>query len=163
MQTVQKPTWNQQQLYNLQQFYRCHIIQTYFDDRLCRWCAMRLVRWLVKFSHPIVQSHMTFLMRMWNLFGKCVSIVVYMHFSFLSDKKFILLSFFMCIFRIYAHLGVSIQRFFMRYSKMRIKIDGWKHRYSEQVVMWWQHSGSHEGRPTPWRINCCMNACSQGQ
>ncbi len=32
----------------------------------------------------------------------------------------------MLIFRIYAHLGVSIQCFFMRYPKMRIKIGGWK-------------------------------------
>ncbi len=31
----------------------------------------------------------------------------------------------MRIFRIYAHLAVSIQLLFMRYSKMRIKIGGW--------------------------------------
>ncbi len=60
---------------------------------------------------------------------------VYVHF-FLPDKKFILLKcahkFFMRIFRIYAHLGICIQRFFMRYSKMRIKISysrGWKRCY----------------------------------
>ncbi len=50
-----------------------------------------------------------------NLFGKCVSVIDYANF-FLSDKKIILLKcvhmFFMCIFRNYAHLGVSIQHFF---------------------------------------------------
>ncbi len=67
-----------------------------------------------------------------NLFGKCVSIVVYAHF-FLPDKTFILLkcahTFFMIIFRIYAHLTVSIQSLFMQYSKMCIKIGGWKCSY----------------------------------
>ncbi len=49
-------------------------IQTYFDDRICsgisewpkqhfKWCEARSVRWLVKISRPIVQSHITFLMR----------------------------------------------------------------------------------------------------
>ncbi len=28
----------------------------------------------------------------------------------------------MCIFRTYAHPGVSIQRFFMQYAKIRIKL-----------------------------------------
>ncbi len=37
--------------------------------------------------------------------------------------------FFMRTFRIYAHLGLSIQCFLMRYSK--IKIGGWKHSYWE--------------------------------
>ncbi len=37
------------------------------------------------------------------------------------------ISFFMRIFRIYAHLGISIQHFFYAIiRKMRIKIGGWK-------------------------------------
>ncbi len=58
------------------------------------------------------------------VFCKSVSIAVYVHFS-LSDKKFILLNF--------AHTFFSSWRFlpafFMRHSKMHIKIGGWKHSY----------------------------------
>ncbi len=70
---------------------------------------------LVKISRLIAHSHMTFQCTWRNLFSKCVSIVVYAHF-FLSDKKFILLNcahtFLLRIFRISAHRGVSMQRFF---------------------------------------------------
>ncbi len=63
-------------------------------------------------SHS-VKSH-DFQCELWNLFSKCVSIVVHANF-FLSDKKFIPLNsahkFFTRIFLIYVHLGVSIQRF----------------------------------------------------
>ncbi len=58
----------------------------------------------------IVQSHMTFLMRMWNLFGKFVSIIVYTHFSFLLDEKFIysvvriMCIFFLCAFFEFMHI-----------------------------------------------------------
>ncbi len=86
---------------------------------------------LVKLSHLIVQSHITFLMRM-EEFILQMCIVVYAN-VFLLDKTFILLKCahmcFMHIFFIYAHLAVSLQRFFMRYSKMWIKICGWKHSY----------------------------------
>ncbi len=65
-----------------------------------------------------------------NLFGKCVSIVVYAHFFYRIKSLSYSNKFFMRIIRIDVHLGVSIQSFFfMRYSKMCIKIGGWKHRY----------------------------------
>ncbi len=65
----------------------------------------------------IVQSHMTFLMRMWNLFGKCFHHSLYTFFFFIGWKVYLLSCahnvhfFFMCIFWIYAHLGIYIQRF----------------------------------------------------
>ncbi len=49
--------------------------------------------------------------------------------KFLPDKKLILLKCAHKIFLIYVHPTVSIQSFFMRYSKMHIKIGGWKLSY----------------------------------
>ncbi len=73
-----------------------------------------------------------------NLFGKCVSIVVYAHF-FLSDKKCILLKcahkFCMRIFRIYAHLGISIQSFFYAIFQNAHKKGGWKRIAKFKVFM----------------------------
>jgi len=65
-----------------------------------------------------------------NLFDKYVFIIVYVH-VFLSEKIICFSwvhSFFMGIFRIYAHLGDSIQRFFfMRYPKICRSVGGWNH------------------------------------
>ncbi len=74
---------------------------------------MRSVRWVFMLSHPIAQSHMTFLFASWNLIGKCVSIIA-CAFFFLPDKKFTL----NCTHKfckkknIFANLGVSIQRLY---------------------------------------------------
>ncbi len=68
---------------------------------------------LVKLSHLIAQSHMTFSMFMEQFYGKCVSIIVYEQIV-LSDKKCILLKYVHILyahFFNYAQLGISIQHF----------------------------------------------------
>ncbi len=68
--------------------------------------------------------HIDFFDAQWrDLFGKCVSIVVYAHF-FLSDKKCILLKCAHTFFRIDAHL--SILRFFNAIIQNAHIIGGWK-------------------------------------
>ncbi len=109
------------------------VITKHFDEILLKYFRMRQLAFqmlcieISPLVGPVKLSHRKVTCRFWcasgSLFGKSVSIIVYAH-------VFLWLNCFMRIFRIYVHLGVSMQHFLNAiHPKMGIKICGWKHSY----------------------------------
>jgi len=91
---------------------------------------MSLVHWLVQ-SHPLLRQ-ISFCCASRYLFGKCVSIIVYVHVFFSNKNKLsCAYIFLMYIFRIFAPPSV------LKYPKIHIKLDAWKHSYCAiQSLLW---------------------------
>ncbi len=97
---------------------------------------------------PIPSCKVTFILYTHcGIYSLNVSIVALYALFCKKVKKFFQLNcthmFLMCIFRIYANLGISIQHFLMRYSKMGLKIGGWKHSFVDWSNGWWKFGLSH--------------------
>lgn len=86
----------------------------------------------------ICSNKITQLFWCWNFSSKCDSIVVYAHFSYLNKvylTKWCSYMFLCTILKYNTLLGISIKHFIIQYSKMSIKIGGWKHNWSSKL---WQ-------------------------